>query len=246
MQTLKQIYRTNYAGENIVTQLNLSGGDWNPNTEYVPNSITNIHTTTQAVAIGNGTSRLGFNLSLISSHKGGLLGVNKLQSYGCNALYRDFTPDFLIANGEKIVTEISNSGYADNNIVYAHADALLSHPGKFYLIPQNVYIDAGALAAYIACFDGHKKVFLLGYDEYDQPGPTNNVYVNTNGYPTSDEVQNSEFLVKSLINVVQTYNDVEFIRVMPAADWWLHESLQVLPNFRQISFRDFVLEADIG
>ena len=246
MQTLKQIYRTNYAGENIVTQLNLSGGEWSPNTEYVPNSVVNTHTTSQAIAIGNGTSRLGFNLDLIKNHKGGILGVNRLQSYGCNALYRNFAPDFLIANGEKIITEITNSGYADNNIVYAHADAIISHPGKFYLIPQNVYIDAGALAAYIACFDGHKKVFLLGYDQYQESAPTNNVYADTNGYPASTDIQNSEFIVKSLINVAQTYTDVEFVRVMPTAKWWLHEGLTLLPNFRQVSFREFVLEAEIG
>lgn len=246
MQTLKQIYRTTYAGENIVTQLNLSGGEWSPNTEYVPNSVVNTHTTSQAVAIGNGTSRLGFNLNLIKNHKGGILGVNKLQSYGCNALYRNFAPDFLVANGEKIITEIANSGYADDNIVYAHADAILSHPGRFYLIPQNVYIDAGALAAYIACFDGHKKVFLLGYDQYPDASPTNNVYTGTNGYPSAAEIQNCEFIVKSLVNVVQTYEDVDFVRVMPTAKWWVHESLKVLPNFRQLSFREFVLEADIG
>jgi hypothetical protein len=30
-----------------------------------------------------------FDLKFIASHKGGILAANKLQSYGCNALYRD-------------------------------------------------------------------------------------------------------------------------------------------------------------
>ena len=246
MQKLKQLYRSNYAGENIVTQLNLASGEWNPTTEFVPNAVTNTYTTNQAVAIGNGESRAGFDLNYIANHQGGLLGANKLQSYGCNALYRDFTPDFLIATGSVIVDEIANSGYTANNIVYSTADVVLKYPGKFYLIPQNVQFDAGAIAAYMACFDGHKKVFLLGYDHYDMESGINNVYKDTNGYPSGDATDNGEFYAVSLRDVVSTYSDVEFVRVMPHDTHWIHSRLTPLPNFRQINYRDFVVEADVG
>jgi hypothetical protein len=246
MQILKPLYRANYAGENIVTQLNLSGGEWNPETEFVPNGVINTHTTNQAVVLGNGTSRLAFDLAHIRRHKGGLLGVNRLQSYGCNALYRDFAPDFLITNGDAIVKEIANSGYTKEHIVYAHADAVLKYPGQFYLIPQNIHLDAGALAAYMAAFDGHTKVFLLGFDGYDVPMQVDNVYTGTACYPLPNEIHNGEFLGRSLTNVVKAYGDVEFIRVMPRATWNMYYSLKSLPNFRQINYRDFVLEADVG
>jgi hypothetical protein len=246
MQTLKQIYRSNYAGENIITQLTLSGGEWNPTTEFVPNAVSNTYTTNQAVAIGNGESRLQFDLNYIASHQGGLLGVNRLQSYGCNALYRDFTPDFLIATGDAIIDEIATSGYTDNNIVYANANALLKYPNKFYLIPQNIQFDAGALAAYMACFDGHRKVFLIGYDQYDTHGHINNVYKDTNGYPGNADKENGEFYAVSLRDVMTTYSDVEFVRVMPQSTHWVHHRLTPLVNFRQINYRDFVVEADIG
>ena len=42
------------------------------------------------------------------------------------------------------------------------------------------------------------------------------------------------------------YPEVEFVRVMPTDTWWMADELQNLPNLRQISFRDFVMEADIG
>ncbi len=246
MQTLKKIYRNNYAGENIVTQLNLQNNEWQPATEFVPNSITNTHTTTQAVAIGNGVSREGFDLAVIANHKGGLFGVNRLQSYGCNALYRNFSPDFLVAVGDPIIAEIAGSSYPTSNIVYTHADSIIKYPGKFYLIPQNIYLDAGAIAAYLAAFDGHSKVYLLGFDQYDMPMSPLNVYTGTAGYPATDATVNGEFIALSLATVVKTYSDVEFIRVMPTAEYWLHPSLRTLPNFRQIDFRAFVLEADIG
>jgi len=247
MQQLKQLYRANYAGENIVGSLTLHNGEWDPVTEFVPNQVFNTHTTTQAVAIANGESRKDFNLQLIGDHRGGLLAVDKLQTYGCNALYRDFTPDFLVAVGDGIIKEIANTEYADNNIVYANAGSLLNYPGKFYLIPQNVSFDAGSLAAYMACFDGHKKVFLIGYDQYDdRVDYVNNIYKDTNGYLTSNQTQNARFFSLTLHNVVTTYPEVEFIRVMPESTWWVPPELLPLPNFRQIDYNQFTIEADLG
>lgn len=247
MQKLKQLYRSNYAGENIVSTLVLRDGEWNPTTEFVPNQVINTHTTTQAVAIGNGDSRANFNLQLISDHRGGILAVDKLQTYGCNALYRDFTPNFLIAVGDTIISEIASNGYANDNIVYTNAKSLLEHSGKFYLIPQNLSFDAGSLATYMACFDGHTKVFLIGYDQYDDAvGAVNNIYKDTNGYPTSQDTQNAKFFSLTLYNVMTTYPQVEFVRVMPESTWWTPPELQPLPNFRQIDYNQFAIEADLG
>lgn len=246
MLKLKQLYRANYAGENIVSQLTLAGGEWNPETEYVPNAVTNVHSTSQAVAIGNGNSRLNFDLSHIARHRGGLLGVDRLQSYGCNALYRDFTPDFLIVTGDDMAEEVANSGYINSNIVYTTADITLQYPGKFYMVPQNIQLDAGALAAYMACFDGHSKVFLLGYDHYQDYEPVNNVYSDTNAYPPGTARDNGFSFVLNLEDVVRTYPDVEFVRVMPLDTWNMHDRFKSLLNFRQIDYRAFVLEADIG
>jgi hypothetical protein len=246
MQKLKQLYRSSYAGENIITQLTYENGEWNPETEMVPNQVFNTYTTTQALAIGNGESRLGFDLTHIANHKGGLFGANRLQTYGCNALYRDFAPDFLVATGDEIVKEIADSAYTNDNIVYANGQHIIEYPGKFYLVPQNVAFDAGSLAVYLACFDGHKKIFLLGYDGYDVASNVNNVYKDTNGYPTSDEIHNESFWNLSLGTVMDTYPDVEFVSIMPTAQWFMAAEFDSRPNVRQIDFRDFVLEADIG
>jgi hypothetical protein len=246
LQQLKQIYRENYAGENIVTNLHLVGGDWNPVTDYVENRVFNTYTTSQALVIGNGETRLNFDLTHIANHQGGLGGANRLQTYGCNALYRDFTPDFLVATGDDIVKEIVDAEYASNNIVYSTADNILKYPGKFYLVPQNPHFDSGSLAAYLACFDGHKKVFLMGFDQHHHDDPVNNVYKDTPGYPTSDTRLNNRFLSLTLSMVMSTYSEVEFIRVVNEPYYWVDDEISQLLNFRQITFREFVLEADIG
>ena len=56
--------------------------------------------------IGNGESRKDFDLEKLRSHG---------KIYGCNALYRDFTPDHLSAVDMGIMHEIYNSGYCENN-----------------------------------------------------------------------------------------------------------------------------------
>ena len=246
MQKLKEIYRSNYAGENVITNLTLQHGEWNPETEFVPNAVFNSYTTTQAVAIGNGESRLVFDLQHIANHKGGLFGSNRLQSYGCNALYRDFTTDFLVATGDDIIDEIANSGYCSNGIVYTTAEYVVKYPGKFYLVPQNVHFDSGSLAAYMACFDGHKKIFLIGFDGYHGEPGLNNVYKHTDNYLPPSKSQNGAFWERSLHTIMSTYSNVEFVRVCHTAESWVPGDLDVLPNLRQINYRQFVLEADLG
>jgi hypothetical protein len=104
----------------------------------------------------------------------------------------------------------------------------------------------GAVAAYMACFDGHKKVFLIGYDQYHFDEPVNNIYTGTAGYPAAGTVNNGEFFARSLADVISTYPTVDFIRVMPQDTHYMHYKLTPLVNLRQISYREFICEADIG
>jgi hypothetical protein len=245
MQQLQKLYRANYTGEDIITRMDLIDGAWIPESEFVPNPVLTSLQSTQAVVLGNGESRAEFDLRFISGHKGGY-PIDRLQSYGCNALYRNFTPDYLVAVGNSMIDEIIESEYYKDNIVYANADVVTRHPGKFYLIPQNPMLNAGAIATYMACFDGHKRVFLIGHDMYDEETMLNNIYKDTNGYGTSVDSENGEFYLLSLASVAKTYSDVEFIRVMTTDSHWLHPELSTMPNFRQIDYRTFTLEADLG
>ena len=56
--------------------------------------------------IGNGESRKGFDLEQLKQHG---------KIYGCNAIYRDFTPDVLISVDQGIMHEIYHSGYCHEN-----------------------------------------------------------------------------------------------------------------------------------
>jgi hypothetical protein len=249
MLQIKKIYRSNYQGENIVKDLILENQEWNKNYEYVPSNVENNQISNKAVVLGNGPSRTQLNselFTLLNNHKGGLLASGKIQTYGCNALYRDYTPDFLVVTPGEIAEEIARTPYCVANIVYSNADTVLDHPGKFYLTPQNPSYDAGSIAAYLAAFDGHKTVYLMGFDGNSGHEAYNyNVYTGTPGYAGAHSNSNEAFFTKALLTVMRTYDDVEFVRVMPAESAYCPQDWKYQLNFRQISFRDFVIEVDL-
>jgi len=68
-----------------------------------------------AFVIGNGVSRKGINLNQLKQHG---------TVYACNAVYRDFDPDYLIAVDPKMVFEINEAGYQykHNNVWTTKSD----------------------------------------------------------------------------------------------------------------------------
>ena len=63
----------------------------------------------QVFIIGNGESRRGIDLAELNQYG---------KTYGCNALYRDYTPDALIAVDHRMAHQIYWSGYPLDNVCY--------------------------------------------------------------------------------------------------------------------------------
>ena len=250
MQKIKQMYRSNYVGEEILRELNYTSGAWVKTAEYVPSAVTNRQISNRAVVLGNGPSRTelypnGNLFQLLDNHKGGLLAAGAVQTYGCNAILRDYTPDFAVANDE-MAQEIIEKGYNYQTIVYGTNAMVLSYPGKFYNVPQAPNWDMGATAAYLACFDGHKTVYLMGFDQHS--GHTTcqfNVYAGTRGYPSVESLTTEAYFEKTLKQVMDLYSDVDFVRVSPTRDYYMPDTWKYQLNLRQIDFRDFTLEVDL-
>lgn len=237
-------YRNTYNGEKIVTERKYEGRVWHDTYEFIPNAVVNNQISNKAAVIGNGPSRLKFPLDYLKN-PAGLLGAETLQTYGCNALHRDFAPDFLVVTGNEVAKEVAESGYADNNIVYSSAIHMLEFPNKFYLIPFDPYADAGTTAMYIAAFDGHKTVYLFGFDGQDTPGVNFNIYAGTQGYdPKASQVEEYKWIHNRKI-IINTYDDVDFVWVTESGRSPIPEMLKSCTNYRQISHRQFVLESGI-
>ena len=245
MLKLNKRYRRGYVGEDIIAQRTLIEGNWETVTEHVPNRVTNNQISNRAVVFGNGESRLEFNTNHIMQHKSGLLGADTLQTYACNAFYRDFTPDFLVCTDRRIAQEMVASGFTTDNIVYTRVDIMLEFPGKFYLIPHDIYTDAGTTALYLAAFDGHKRIYLSGFDGQDSDVRNNNIYAGTNGYDAVTSTVSGVKWGDAQKTLFDTYDDVDFVHVSHTGRHRIPESWKYCANLRRISYRDMVLEADL-
>jgi hypothetical protein len=246
LQKLNKIYRANYGGERITTEAAFQGSEWLYKTEWVPTAVANNQLSKIATIIGNGSSRKTFPTKLLMTHLAGRLGAKSMQTYACNAAYRDINPTFLVAVGNEICDEIADSGYCDRNIVYTNSDKILKYPNKFYLIPQDYVSNAGTVAAYLACFDGHEKIYLLGFDNTAGDNYNNNIYAGTPGYANEMHNYSDDYWILSMEHVMSVYSEVEFVRVTSTPNYVCPSTWRKLPNFRQISFNQYIIEADLG
>ena len=90
-----------------------------------------------AFIIGNGESRKSYNLTNLKE---------KGRTYGCNAIYRDFTPDVLVAVDSGICHEIYNSGYCQENETYLRGWTRLPAPIYESVINAGASITAEEMA----------------------------------------------------------------------------------------------------
>ena len=113
--------------------------------------------------------------------------------------------------------------YNEENIVYTSARNCISYPESFYLTPYSPNLNQLALSVYLAAFDGHAKIFLIGYNNETPAG--------------SSEWQ------QDVNSVFSAYRLAEFILVgvesnMPAL--WRNNR-----NVRCMEYREFVSYCDV-
>lgn len=216
-------YREDYPGEFVIIESKWSGGKKTERREWIENPISNQHLSGRAAAIGSDMDREYFKFKVLEHHRGGLLGSKKLQTYGTATIAQEMRLDFAVELDYKNIEPLVESGYTENNIVYTTARNCIKNPGEFYLIPQNPHLCTTALPIYLAAFDGHKEVYMIGYNKELDGGQ-------------SDWIQ-------QVTNIIQAYSGTMFTMVgnkfnMP--DEWLS-----CANTNTLDHYDFVCHCDV-
>lgn len=184
---------------------------------------------TIAFVLGNGVSRK--NISLTQLQKLGKI-------YGCNALYREFTPDVLVATDRPIATAIQESGYAQLNRFYTRRP--ISDLGA-QTVPHDYFgYSSGPIAVSLAAQDHHKRIYLLGFDL----GPTetqgfNNIYAGTQFYKDVNAAPTyTGNWIKQICRVMRDHAHTQFYRVCGETSARIAE-LDALPNLFTMNLLDF-------
>lgn len=183
-----------------------------------------------AFVLGNGISRKGISAAWLK-HYGTI--------YGCNALYREFTPDVLVATDKPIATKIQESGYSLENRF--HTRQPIEGKGARKLIQSYYGYSSGPNALGLAATDGHAQIYLLGFDM----GPTlsnsfNNVYAGTEFYrPQNSTPTYAGNWVKQVLHVAHDFPEINFFRVVGPTT---SEALELLSlrNMHHIDLNSFL------
>jgi len=183
-----------------------------------------------AFVLGNGVSRKHIDVSVLLK-----LGT----VYGCNALYRTHTPHVLVSTDQPISKQIQESGYSVKHKFYTRRP--IPNLGA-HRVPQSYFgFSSGPIATGLAAIDGHKEIYLLGFDMGPAGnGRFNNVYADTEFYKSSDA--NPTFTgnwVKQLTTVTKDFPNNQFIRVCGDTTAIVAD-LQSLSNMRSMPIAEFI------
>lgn len=193
-------------------------------------------TKSNALVIGNGKSRLVFDLTTLHE---------TLTTYGCNALYRDFIPDYLISMDFAMVDEIlTNNVHYKTKFYTQYSDKAQSRANKqepIYWAIQDKWIgDSGTGALRLACMNNHKTIYMIGFDYNSDNKYTDNVYYNTKNYAPGPITNGGEFMLRSfesrLRHICGAYKDTKVIRVTDSTYKFCCKE----PNYSQITPKQFM------
>ena len=180
MNTPSEIKWEKYKGETVNTNLIIRDGKKIQETDYFEDRVKAIPRG-NAYVIGNGPSRKGFDLNRLKETG---------QTYGCNALYRDFIPDFIFSVDTNMSMQMIEDAVGLKTIHYAPALQAnrKESRGMIHLIPNNPNWISGNAAFWTAGVHGHKDIYLIGFDfrEYGR-GQLNNIYQDTVHYGERNE-----------------------------------------------------------
>ena len=155
--------------------------------------------------IGNGTSRQHFDLS-------------KLRTFGkiigCNAIYRDFTPDYLVAVDTKMVEELEENKVQDIVTVYTYKQNKIKNLSGFKYITPNLGWSSGSTAIYLATKDAPKEIYLIGFDFVSDTGTINNIYAGTANYKDIDSKPVLHYnWERQIISIIKENPHIDFFKV---------------------------------
>ena len=186
-----------------------------------------------AFVLGNGTSRKSINLSELKQYG---------SVYGCNAIYREFLPDYLVAVDTKMIIELNKESVQHRCSVWTNPNKAFSKMSGFNFFTPSKGWSSGPTALHMASDHGSDEIYILGFD-YKGLGVNgeyvNNVYADTFNYKRSNE-RATYFgnWLKQTATTVQKFSKKRYIRVL-GENVFVPSELSKLPNLTHISIEEF-------
>ena len=189
---------------------------------------------TIAFVLGNGTSRIGIPLEPLRK-------FGKI--YACNAVYREFDSDYLVAVDTKMVNEIVHNGYQHKGEVWTNYNKTYERfKGLHYFTPSKGW-SSGPTALDLCSSHGHDSIYILGFD-FKGIGPeekrVNNIYSGTQNYKGNhDTATYFGNWLRQTTQILQKNSEKRYIRVLLDRQGFIPEPLDKFGNLTHITKEDF-------
>lgn len=178
--------------------------------------------------LGNGKSRNQLDITLLKK-------FGKI--YGCNALYREFSPNYLIAVDPKMIFEIEKSGYQNHNEVWTNYNPQYKDFKNFKFMNPRLGWSSGPTALYLASKHCPSAIYIFGFDFVGIDGKFNNIYADTDNYKKStDRSTYYGNWEKQTELVVKNNPHIKYYRVV---DENFYDTNWKYPNFKNMKYANF-------
>ena len=180
--------------------------------------------------LGNGTSRKSIDLNQLKENG---------TVYGCNALYREFNPDYLVAVDTKMVLEINKAGYQHSHSVWTNSNRAFHQLNGFNFFQPSKGWSSGPTALWMASNHDTTDIYILGFDYQGIEDKVNNIYANTPNYKKStDKATYHGNWLKQTYITCQTFSKKRYIRVL-GDNVFIPKELKKLNNLSHITVKEF-------
>ena len=184
-----------------------------------------------AFVLGNGISRRSLNHNNL---------LDKGIVYACNAMYREFEPHYLIAVDVKMVNEIVASGYNKTHAVWTNPNKGISTKHHLNLFNPHKGWSSGPTALWFASEQGHKEVYIFGFDFQGLQGRFNNVYADTYNYKkTSDTATFHGNWLSQTERTIKDFRHTQYYRVINPGDFVPDQLGIQVKNIKHITYDEF-------
>jgi len=180
--------------------------------------------------LGNGKSRESINLPSLKR-------FGKI--YACNAVYREFEPDYLVAVDAKMILEINKAGYQHDHSVWTNRNRAYDKMNGFNFFQSSKGWSSGPTALHLASEHKNNEIYILGFDYTGIDNKLNNIYANTFNYKKSHEkaTYHGNWLRQTLITC-QKFSEKRYIRVL-GDDAFIPKEFSNIENLSHISIGEF-------
>jgi hypothetical protein len=186
-----------------------------------------------AFVLGNGTSRKDLDLTKLKQNG---------TVYGCNAIYREYLPDYLVAVDTKMVVELNKELVQHRCAVWTNPNKAYSKFTGFNFFSPSKGWSSGPTALHMASDHSNDEIYILGFD-YKGLGTNselvNNIYADSFNYKRSNEraTYYGNWLKQTTITI-QKFSKKRYIRVF-GENVFVPNELCKLPNLTHISIDEF-------